>query len=73
MTLEPEELLRLLAAVARSEKTETKDLTRAVNGMIVQARLVASNPALRARARQEMDGLAHAADRLEQALRARDA
>ena len=70
MTLSPDELLALLAAVSRAQpEAKNKDLTRALNGMIVQARLIASNPALKARARQEMAGLEYAAQRLERAMR----
>lgn len=70
MTLSPDELLALLAAVSRAQpEAKNKDLTRALNGMIVQARLIASNPALKARAAREMAGLEHAVRRLEAAMK----
>lgn len=70
MIITPDELLTLLAAISQKQPTpQNKDLTRAVNGMIVQARLIASNPALKARAAREMAGLEYAAKRLEEATR----
>lgn len=70
MIITPTELIELLATVSKAEPLN-KDLTRALNRMIVQARLCASNPALKRRARAEMEGLQHAAEELEKALRGR--